>query len=277
LDLGKDGLTGGWGGWDNGGSWGWSGSIGEWGGWSMSVKSRVGIESWVSKSTISKGKGGSWGGSLGAAGSLIKSGLELSLGSLDLWGVFDWGWCDSSVDWGLQVENWSLQGGNLWCGWGNWQVAGNDTEAKSISNVVGGLEDTVGINIAIGSSYSTVGIADLVLGRVDVGVAISSVLELILSLELAGHSWGWDSWGNDWSSSGVCGDSCWGNGCWGNSCVGVCWGSQWETSIAVSVSCAVWGVEWVLGLGGGAEGGNNSNKSLHFGENCSVEVVSVRS
>merc|ERR1712038_1179354 len=238
----------------------------------VTIESRVSIESWVSKR-----KSGSWGGSLGAAGSSIKSSLEFSLGSLDLWSILNWGWGYSSEDWSFQVENWSLQGCNLWGNWSNRQVAGNNTESKSISNVVGGLELAVGINVAVRSSHSTVGIADLVLGRVDVGVAISSVLELILSLELAGNSWGWHSWGNDWSSGGVCGDSCWCNGCWGNSCVGVCWGSQWETSIAVSVSCAVWGVEWVLGLGGGAEGSNNSNKSLHFGENCSVEVVSVRS
>merc|ERR1712183_29527 len=97
--------------------------------------------------------------------------LELSLGGLDLLSVLNWGWANKVKDWGLAFKNWSLQVKdwshqwlNLWNSWCHWQVGGGDTEAKTISNIVGGLELTVGINKAVRSRHSQVSIARLVLG-----------------------------------------------------------------------------------------------------------------
>jgi len=147
-----------------------------------------------------------------------------------------------------------------------------DTESKAISLVVGGLELTVGINVAVGAADEAEGsVALLVLGRVDVAVSVSKVGELILRVELLGQ---WGSWGGNgnWGSS----DS----GDWGSSSDSGDWGTsvgQWVTSkdlSAIDMSTKVW-VDQDLGVGRGSQTGNSSDKSLH--SERVVEMFSVRS
>jgi len=64
---------------------------------------------------------------------------------------------------------------------------------------VGGLEDTVGVNILVASSGHTESIPRFSLGRVDVLVTKVELTELILSVKLAGGNRG-DGRGN-WSRS----------------------------------------------------------------------------
>jgi hypothetical protein len=167
--------------------------------------------------------------------------LEFSLGSGYFWGIFNWcwgntfkNWCNGKVvyvDWGFKIENW----GSTFENWGNWQVGSLDTVSKSISNVVDGLDETVGIGVAVRSSYSTIGVSCFLLGRVDVSITISEVSEFILGLELAGLGEGWGSnqsgcgyW--DWG-----GNSNWGGGgdYFGVSSLDKGWGKSsgvWESS-----------------------------------------------
>merc|ERR1712183_164453 len=78
-------------------------------------------------------------------------------------------------------------------------------------NIFHSLELTIGINIGVGSLDTTVGVSHLLLGGVDVGVAVVQVTELILSVELTANrvwccSWSCNrssSWGSSWGSSPV--------------------------------------------------------------------------
>lgn len=121
------------------------------------------------------GQGLSGGGSgpLGPGGGFVKGSLEFSLGSSDLRGVFDGGRSG-------QVEHGLGQFGDG----GDGQIGSLDTEAKSVSDVVGGLDDAVGIDVGVRALDASVGVADLVLLAVDVGVAVLDIAELVLSLEL---------------------------------------------------------------------------------------------
>merc|ERR1719213_478262 len=70
---------------------------------------------------------------LGGGNSGEVSGLGLS----DFWGVLDWLWGNSVIDWGNQrfgVEGWGNKG--LWVeGWGNWETRVSDTETCAVSDV----------------------------------------------------------------------------------------------------------------------------------------------
>jgi len=149
------------------------------------------------------------------------------LGSSDLRGVLNRLGCfsieDGSngesvfVDGSFTFENWGngefvfVDGGNerlnLWDGRGNWQVSGLNTESQMISNVLSGLDDTIGINIVESSGDSSVGVSDFVFLRVDVSITVLEIAKFILSLELRrGSNWGGD--GSGYGSSigvGTCG------------------------------------------------------------------------
>ena len=138
------------------------------------------------------------------------SGEVSGLGLGNLWGVLDWFWGNSVIDWGnkrLWVESWGNQG--LWVeGWGNWETRVSNTETSSVSNVFNSLELTVGVNIRVSSGDSSVGVSDLILGGVDVGVSVVEVAELVLGVELAagvgGGGVGGDHGGGGHWSGGVC-------------------------------------------------------------------------
>ena len=106
--------------------------------------------------------------SLGSLVSLEESGLGLN----NLGGVNN---RDSLVDRG--------DGGNSSMDRGHREVITLDTETKSISDVVDGVDSSL-ISIGVRSGHTTESIARLLLGRVDVLVSIGNIAELILSLEL---------------------------------------------------------------------------------------------
>merc|ERR1712012_1100787 len=158
----------------------WGSSIGSGSIWVSSISESSGV--WVSSgiwvSSISKSSktsiaessvwksswegsweyfSGSWGGSLFTGSGFFESSLEFSLGSSYFWGILNWFWESVFMDWLSEFSN-----------WGNWQVGSLDTEAKSVSNVVDGLDKSVGISVAVRSSYSTIGVSGFLLGRVQV-------------------------------------------------------------------------------------------------------------
>merc|ERR1719275_411169 len=91
---------------------------------------------------------------------------------------------------------------------GDGETRVSDTEASSISNILDLLQDSVGIDVGVATVHATVGVAGLSLGRVQVGVAVVQVAELILGVVLAAHvgsngggigdrgNWGGDSRGS---------------------------------------------------------------------------------
>merc|ERR1719499_2860248 len=114
--------------------------------------------------------------------------------------------------------------GKLWVeGWGNkrLRVEGrcntiidgsnretrvSNTESGSVSNVLNLLEFSIGVNIRVSSRNSSIGVSNLLLGRVDVSITVVQVAKLILSVELASSSVRsssnhWSGSSNSWSSS----------------------------------------------------------------------------
>jgi len=67
---------------------------------------------------------------------------------------------------------------------GNWQVGGGHPESQGVRNIVGGLDDAVGIDVGVGSGDDPVGSPQFALGRVLVAVAVVVLADLILSVEL---------------------------------------------------------------------------------------------
>jgi hypothetical protein len=88
-------------------------------------------------------------------------------------------------------HSWSLLDRNSWSlcntSWGSIlhdvdrQVGGGHPEAERIGDVVDGLDDTVGIHIAVGTSHHTVGCLHLCLGLVRALVAIVVLTQFILA------------------------------------------------------------------------------------------------
>jgi len=186
------------------------------------------------------------------------------LGSSDLRGVLNRLGCfsieDGSngesvfVDGSFTFENWGngefvfVDGGNerlnLWDGRGNWQVSGLNTESQMISNVLSGLDDTIGINIVESSGDSSVGVSDFVFLRVDVSITVLEIAKFILSLELRRGG----NRGGDGGSIGV--GSCVVNGGGNGGCA----------SIADGYTIDI-GISNMLGRRGGNTG--QKNKSVH--------------
>merc|ERR1711881_602219 len=82
----------------------------------------------------------------------------------------------------------------------------SNTESGSVSNVLNLLEFSVGVNIRVSSRNSSIGVSNLLLGRVDVSITVVQVAKLILSVELASSSVRsssnhWSGSSNSWSSS----------------------------------------------------------------------------
>merc|ERR1712223_842092 len=237
--------------------------------WQTSIsKSSVWNSSW-------EDSGGSWSRSLFTGSSFIKSSLEFGLGSSYFRGIYYWCWEGIFMNWCNTFEDWCnwefvfMDGLSKFNCWGNWQVGSLDTESKTISNVVDSLDETVGIGVAVRSSYSTIGVSGFLFGRVDVSISVSEVSEFILRLELAGL---WESWGSDQSGGGYwgSGNSNWGSGNnWGSSDnfgisgLGYSWDessgiwvstistSIWDstigTSIAESSNTGIWGDDLCAG------------------------------
>ena len=118
----------------------------------------------------------------------------------------------------------------------HWETRVGHTEAGSISDILDLLQDSIGIDVGVATVHTTVGVAGLSLGRVQVGVAVVQVAELILGVELAAH---------EGSNGGGIGDG--GNGSSNSrgSSIGDMGGSIGEAGIAV----ASVGVAGVVGEG----------------------------
>jgi len=156
-----------------------------------SRKSNGRSDGWV----VDEGGGGGKDGRVtinncGVSRTLGNSGVGggmFGLGGGDLRGIFRSNGSDSSEDRGNQrfrVEG----GGNQRLGvefWGNGETGILNTESESVSDVANSLENSIGVNIRVSTVDSTIGVADLLLDRVEVGVAIVQVSELILGVELA--------------------------------------------------------------------------------------------
>merc|ERR1711935_494376 len=91
---------------------------------------------------------------------------------------------------------------------GNGQVGSLDTESQTVSNVVGGLNNAVGINIRVRSLDSGVGVADFVFLGVEVRIAVLGVAEFILSSKGRRGVIGGGDGGSSISSSGCVGVAC---------------------------------------------------------------------
>merc|ERR1719184_94221 len=123
---------------------------------------------------------------------------SLSLGNLGgvLWG-----------NWKLWVESWGnkrlwVEGGsNAIVDGSNGETRVSNTESSSVSNVLNLLKFSIGVHIGVSSRNSSVGVANLLLSRVDVSVAVVQVAKLILGVELTSSSVRSSS--NDWSSSSI--------------------------------------------------------------------------
>merc|ERR1739845_182398 len=76
-------------------------------------------------------------------------------------------------------------------GRGHWEVVTSNSETEVIGNIVDSVDSSF-ILVSVRSSNSTKSISTLLLGTVDVVVAISNIAIFILSLEL-GADWGSNS------------------------------------------------------------------------------------
>ena len=153
----------------------------------------VGGEDW--RVVDERGGGGEDPGAAGEDGGLGLTSLPLTglgglhgsqvsgSGSNNLRGVLDRLGGDSIEDRGNQrlgVEG----GGNSVIDWSNGQSGVSHTESQTIGNVFHSLELPVGVNIRVSTGDSSIGISDLLLDGVDVGVSVVQVSELILSEEI---------------------------------------------------------------------------------------------
>ena len=80
----------------------------------------------------------------------------------------------------LRVEG----GGNSVIDWSNGESGVSHTEAEPISNILYSLKLTIGINVGVSSRHASVSVADLLLDRVEVGVAVVQVAKFVLGVEL---------------------------------------------------------------------------------------------
>merc|ERR1719264_904731 len=70
-------------------------------------------------------------------------------------------------------------------GGGNRRTRVSDTESGSVSDVLDLLENSGGVDVRVSTLDTSVGVSDLLLGRVQVGVSVVQVAELVLGVELA--------------------------------------------------------------------------------------------
>jgi hypothetical protein len=156
------------------------------------------------KGSGNKGSGGSGSGSLFTAGFGFESSVESSFGSFDFGGVFKGCRVENGGNQRFGVEGrgnqrLGVEGGCNGkyifmngsygkfdfgsCG-SNWEVGGLDTESQMISDIVGGLDNAVGINVRIRSRNSSISVSYFLFDRVEVRVTILNIAEFVLSLEL---------------------------------------------------------------------------------------------
>jgi len=117
-----------------------------------------------------------------SSGSSFSMGLEvLSLGELHFGRVVNGQRVSSDIGCRMMVsigQGWGgMDGGNRKCGsewsWADREVSAGDTETvHGIADVVGRLEETVSVNVGVGSTGNTIGRLDLGLGRRTTAVTV---------------------------------------------------------------------------------------------------------
>jgi len=126
----------------------------------------------VSISSLEKSEMGSLG--LGNLGSVL-DGLRGNSG-------------EDRGDKGLGVEGWGHQRLDIsgdWDGGSDWEVGASNSESVNrVSHIVDGLEKTVSINVLVGPSGHTEGIAGLSTGQWTASMSERELSKLILSVEL---------------------------------------------------------------------------------------------
>jgi len=126
----------------------------------------------VSISSLEKSEVGSLG--LGNLGSVL-DGLRGNSG-------------EDRGDKGLGVEGWGHQRLDIsgdWDGGSDWEVGASNSESVNrVSHIVDGLEKTVSINVLVGPSGHTEGIAGLSTGQWTASMSERELSKLILSMEL---------------------------------------------------------------------------------------------
>jgi len=126
----------------------------------------------VSISSLEKSEMGSLG--LGNLGSVL-DGLRGNSG-------------EDRGDKGLGVEGWGHQRLDIsgdWDGGSDWEVGASNSESVNrVSHIVDGLEKTVSINVLVGPSGHTKGIAGLSTGQWTASMSERELSKLILSMEL---------------------------------------------------------------------------------------------
>ena len=227
--------------------------------WQTSIA--IGI-SWVSSSkSISESRISLTPLPLSRSSSSGNSSKMSSLGLSNLRGV-NWSnwehWVEGGGNKWLRVEG----GSNSIIDWSNRQTGVSNTESSSISNVLNLLELSVGINIRVSTADSSVGVSDLLLDRVDVGITVVQVSELILSMELASGSVGSSS--NNWGSGSI--SDSWGSS---NNWSGSSISDSWSSSISVS---------WGSSISDSWKSGSLNSLNLNLGwSSNSIRITSIAS
>merc|ERR1711955_23159 len=188
-------------------------------------------------------------GPLSSAGLSSVGSVESSLGLSNLGSVNNSNRGNSGVDWSNRSN--SIVHGS------NGEVVTNNTESEVISHIVDSVYSGL-VHVSVRSLDTTVCVATLLLGRVDVLVSVGKVTELVLGLELAAGGSSHGSSSNSRSSSyhrGSIGRSSDGRGSNGRGSVG--WSSDGGSSDGRgSVGSGVLGTHnW----GSGGEGRDSSS------------------
>merc|ERR1711955_185335 len=132
-------------------------------------------------------------GPLSSAGLSSVGSVESSLGLSNLGSVNNSNRGNSGVDWS--------NGSNSIVHGSNGEVVTNNTESEVISHIVDSVYSGL-VHVSVRSLDTTVCVATLLLGRVDVLVSVGKVTELVLGLELAAGGSSHGSSSNSRGSSG---------------------------------------------------------------------------
>ena len=174
--------------------------------WNSSIRiscSSIRMGNYGGGSRNNKGFGGSgsFSGSLFTVGFGFESSLESFFGSFDFGGVFEGCRVKNGGDQRFGVEgrgnqrlgvedgSFAFENGSygkfdFGNSGSNWEVGSLDTESQMIGDIVGGLDNAIGINIRIRSLNSSISVSYFLFDRVEVRITILNIAEFILSLEL---------------------------------------------------------------------------------------------
>ena len=169
--------------------------------WNSSSISRGGNYGGGGGNNKGSGGSGSFSGSLFTVGFGFESSLESFFGSFDFGGVFEGCRVKNGGDQRFGVEgrgnqrlgvedgSFAFENGSygkfdFGNSGSNWKVGSLNTESQMIGDIVGGLDNAIGINIRIRSLNSSISVSYFLFDRVEVRITILNIAEFVLSLEL---------------------------------------------------------------------------------------------